>query len=796
MVLSRSASSAILAAWLIASADGQELARTPTEPAAIRISAAGTVADQSGRPIVGAEVALREAANARFLEEPWAPPANDVLATARTDEEGRFQFGNVAARPFQYSHDGDNRSTPWDIVVQAKGFGMAWKNLSRIDESGILKFRLERQARVRGRVVDNQLRPVVGAVIRVDGFAGLPGERDGSGRLPRAYSLSRSRLAITTSSDSDGWFDVAGLPPDRVVVLSVKHIDFAQQALYAATCDGPQPDLDPLVWGNEEPNLPASGKVLTGELQMPLAAGRRLAGRILYADTGQPGAGARVLLGSHLRGSQAIADNDGRFSFTSLSGNSFLLTVEPAPGSQFLGRRVTVAFAANQVANELEVRLTGGEEIAGEVIDDSTGRGVAGATVLFEPDASADTREGLLPQESQSDERGQFRIFVPPGSGKLWVLGPVPHYDLPSRSFLRIAARSFRRRNVQVRPQQEGASVIVSASGGGPDPKTFARFFQNVQVQAERPVSGLTFRIGRGLIIHGTASDEDGNPSPGVEIVMKSGGPLRNEPQPADIVYNADGAGRFLLDGLPLNSGQVLRFSDRRRKLVYSADIRAPRTDEPSVNMEMNVVLAPAGGIRGQVVVGGKPAPGARVELYSAPRAGSGAWMSLAVRRYHFDTAEADDEGRFQFDSVSAGSYVLQVDARDALRERSGEVVVAAGETAELEPLKLVPLDRSVSGIVVDRDDKPVEGAEIGVSVTVKHPGGGQATTSILPRGPGRVRTDRHGRFNFDGVPAMPLSILVHDPSGAEAGPRSRVGAISVEGGATDVKIVVKRRFD
>jgi hypothetical protein len=106
-----------------------------------------------------------------------------------------------------------------------------------------------------------------------------------------------------------------------------------------------------------------------------------------------------------------------------------------------------------------------------------------------------------------------------------------------------------------------------------------------------------------------------------------------------------------------------------------------------------------------------------------------------------------------------------------------------AGKDFKLDPFMLSIADESVSGLVVDANDKPISGA------LLRTDGRGQPNYN--------VRTDAEGKFTIDGV--CPGNLRIYATVRGEILMR---GYVRTYGGATNVRIVVtekpspaKRRF-
>ncbi|HEY2251290.1 MAG TPA: carboxypeptidase-like regulatory domain-containing protein, partial [Planctomycetaceae bacterium] len=221
----------------------------PWQRPGTHVSAFGTVVDAAGRPVAGAEVMLRDQAQQRAREEPWGPDPQDILASIKTDELGKFRFKDVPSQPFRWDQTWTNKPTPWDIVVQARGMGLAWKFLPQVNNKTSLDFQLRPAAELRGKVTDEHDKPIPGVTVKLAVIGNNTNDFDEAGFSKPLLSLVRSRLEIATKTDSTGRFTIAGLPRDQVASLVFDHPDFALECLCAATSDQPQPDSQG-AWGD------------------------------------------------------------------------------------------------------------------------------------------------------------------------------------------------------------------------------------------------------------------------------------------------------------------------------------------------------------------------------------------------------------------------------------------------------------------------------------------------------------------------------------------------------------------
>jgi Carboxypeptidase regulatory-like domain len=119
-------------------------------------------------------------------------------------------------------------------------------------------------------------------------------------------------------------------------------------------------------------------------------------------------------------------------------------------------------------------------------------------------------------------------------------------------------------------------------------------------------------------------------------------------------------------------------------------------------DLRINLALVPAFRVPVRVVdPGRRPVEGARVIL---------GYGSLGMLQ---KTAQTDAQGRVQIGPVVPGPYVVQADADGFLPPAAVEVEVGPNGFEGDELVLVLIRPARISGIVVDEDDRPVEGAEV-----------------------------------------------------------------------------------
>ena len=139
--------------------------------------------------------------------------------------------------------------------------------------------------------------------------------------------------------------------------------------------------------------------------------------------------------------------------------------------------------------------------------------------------------------------------------------------------------------------------------------------------------------------------------------------------------------------------------------------------------------------------------------------------------------AQIDPEGNFEVKAVPAG-YQYSIYARaDGYGENHIEVDTenAVNNRLDAGTLTLPIANLSVSGVVVDANDKPVPGARVSCS------GEGQSYQN--------TQTDANGKFTLDKICKGNVRIYAD-----KSGQTRLYGSVQTEGGANDIKIVISER--
>jgi len=348
-----------------------------------------------------------------------------------------------------------------------------------------------------------------------------------------------------------------------------------------------------------------------------------------------------------------------------------------------------------------------GPPIVGVVIDGSD-RALAGVEVVLACGRSADGSVPVLAR-GRTDDKGEFRLQRPPEtvlarSGAIW--GAAWAYG-PGRAIS--GAKWLRFPGPPAKPMR--------ITMGGP---------------AKRSV---------------TVKGADGLPRVGVAVAPASvfrDGLFYGMHLPDEVVDRLSAAtgpdGKADLPGLTADMEvQALRVRD------VDGTVQT-RTFEAGGNGgagDFAVTLDGPGGLVGSVAVGGEPAAGLAVELWSK----AGAYLGIAPVRFVGGPLRTGADGSFQTPPTlwRGHAYRAVVRAAEGLAPRVSSWVTLDGPLGVIPPLTLEPL-REVAGRITDRSGAPLAGVE------VFQAGDGPTPTTTATGDDGRFRLggyDRDHAFLF-----------------------------------------------
>jgi hypothetical protein len=451
-------------------------------------------------------------------------------------------------------------------------------------------------------------------------------------------------------------------------------------------------------------------------LTLPIEA--RIEGMVVEKVGGKPVGGVEVTAHADRRQSaslpskRAVTAPDGTFHIGGLSAGSCIVGLSTPRGRmpEWVAEDVRTSLQAGATKGDLRIQLTRGA-IVEVLVKDTAGKPVEKVGAYL----------GRVGQEQgfgdRTDVNGLARIRVIPGTynvSQIFRPGYVPPETMDQ---VTVAEGETKRIECIVRPTPKIAGVV---------------------------------------------RDPEGNPLAGVKVqvtwirmsLIVTGGAMSDASGQFDVPWDSSQA-----RGAPT---VLFVARDPLRNLVQVLEI-----DEQTGPLDLK--LQPGVVVTGTVLdQAGQPLPGANARI------------ALRVSRMpvHLDWRElatAGPDGVFEIKAIPPEREFTVIVSADGYGKQ--EIPIATlgpkEDRHDIGRVQLVPSNLSVSGIVVDPNDKPVAGAEIAAY------GEGQPDLR-------EVQTDAQGRFTIKG--ASPGSLRLRARS---SGPPRRYGDAQAEGGATDVRITI-----
>lgn len=226
----------------------------------------------------------------------------------------------------------------------------------------------------------------------------------------------------------------------------------------------------------------------------------------------------------------------------------------------------------------------------------------------------------------------------------------------------------------------------------------------------------LEVRLTRGIVVSGNVIGPDGNPVADAKVIV-SGPASAPPPKVVDASAKTDASGRF--EARVSVAGRYLLTADRR-------DVTSPGPVPIDVPAQGRTDLVAR-------VVSRSTIHGTVVDLSSKPVAA--ARVSLADGS--IPPVVADANGRFSIENVTGAVDIVANHGSDASAFQ--HVQLSPGDQADVV-LQIGP--SGISGVAVDHDGSPVEGAEVWLNPCC------EANPNLVAGR--RITTDATGRFAFD----------------------------------------------
>jgi RNA polymerase sigma factor (sigma-70 family) len=551
------------------------------------IEVRGQVLDPDGKPVAGAKLYL-----ARSNAE---GPAYSEQGTSGPD--GRFRFTISRSE----CEKGPTEKSGCQVMAVAEGHGCDWVTVGPAAEDRTLQ--LVKDVPIRGRILDTDGQPVVGARLTVTGLSADKGEdlgvffeslrKDDFGyELAKVWSGALPGQPAMLTTGADGCFRLAGAGRERVVHL------YLEGPAIAST------DLDVMTRAAEKvagPRTPIFG----ASFDCVAVAARAIRGVVRDKDTGKPLAGVSVRAWTNPR-CKALTNEEGRYELLGLAKSGlYWLAVKPADGLYFQ-RQVGFEDTLGLGALTGDIELVRGLTVRGKVTDKATGEAVAQARVEYyplypNPHVNAKLAGRWVPRaEAVTGPDGSYALTALPGPGVIGVTGP--RRDLYMAAWVTLKERKDFFKGILVDPPHE---IVLNIDGGGNLRGAIAQdnYHALVLLEPGEKEEGLVKDVALepGHTVKGRVVAPDGQPLPGVTVfgLVQS---FSKETLPG---------AEFTVRRNPREPNRPLVFYHKEKNLGFFVKELHGDTSEP-----LTVKLEPCGSASGRVLdQDGQPVAGLRLQV-------------------------------------------------------------------------------------------------------------------------------------------------------------------------------------
>ncbi len=330
-----------------------------------RMVVLGRVLDPEGKPVPNAHVMAYGALKQGGDVVRGSADAPQPLGQAACDAAGQFRL--------ELPRLGSATHHQVGAVALAPGYGAGWASFDVDAEEPNVDIRLVSEQVVQGRLFDTSGLPAMGVRVLVEGI-GRP--RRGPGSLPVhidgphfwAGSLAPMPAAWPqpATTGPDGRFTIRGVGRGLRALLMAEAPRFARERLVVDT------------------DAAGESKSLTAALQ----PARVITGRVTFGDTDKPVPGTEITVWAYRGGpayrSDYRTDADGSFRANPFSTDRYLVGVAAPEGGPYLGFSTGIfPWQNGTLERRFDIKLPRGAVIRGKVVEEGSGRPVAGAALGY-----------------------------------------------------------------------------------------------------------------------------------------------------------------------------------------------------------------------------------------------------------------------------------------------------------------------------------------------------------------------------------------------------------------------------
>ena len=644
----------------------------------------GTIKTSKGEPAAEADVWLVGWDDDRFEGAP------KILSKTVSGSDGAYAF-ELANGEALFRNPG--QLTVW---AASKSGELGWFNGLYQHKQKRLAIKLKPTTTFAGQLVDGNGKPIANAEVTPNRIYELPYNQSNR-RIGKLSEEARERLVATT--DADGKFEIDGISVGGSISCDIKTPGFDKLSVLwnvsnpvVAKLDS-GPSLSGKIIFPATTNLPSNDEFKFGTLTFTSYTHYDSTGTITE-DTAQS---AYLVNPTY----NAIIDRDGKFLIAGLAPGKYRVSAALSGDlPMLLPEQIELTVEPNVAINDFSIKANPAFKVSGRVVGSVDNKPVAGAEVKFLLVLGGN---GLVPKKSAiTDLEGNYFAFVKKAKYILSVSNTPDAYVPSADSYDSEFAK-------QRLPRLDVVKDTV-----WPDLKV-------------DPAKDITIDV----------FDEYGNPAVGavVNIVTFAGFPARRDYR---TVHKTDANGKYVIRQVTSNDTLPIRVYTPNAISDPALVITPSEHEQP-----LRIDLSPDHGVRLRCKVVdriGEPIAGAIVSIATAYPAAT-KWLDRRTSQFAgAGSGKTDANGNFVSGPVwSDLGYSLTAKADGYEKSETPRRSIEGDESVEFKPIVLAKTKVvSVSGVVVDSKNQPLEG--VGIYAAGK--------TFALAKS----LTNGNGEFHLDGL--------------------------------------------
>ncbi len=447
---------------------------------------------------------------------------------------------------------------------------------------------------------------------------------------------------------------------------------------------------------------------------------------------------------------RTFQSKSGRFAWSDLAAGNWVAGISAAGHQMFNVAEFRID--AGKATREIVMPLLRGYAVRGQVVDSSTGAGIADAGIGFR--VASSQGEFRPTAWTKSKEDGSFTLDGVPGGDILLTVGAQDH---AYRELPLLVDEKTPPQEIALSAGGTIAGIVTTTSGApvkgrvwlngpmagyGGESSEAGQFSykhmppgrysvqadtssgsaqQQFVLQQDEIKDGIVLVVGAGRTVRGVVR------GPRLEQIPKLFLSLRAESGNAFMSMHPDERGAYAFKGVPPGPADISVYSSA---LQFERHIDVPADQD----VTFDIVLPTGGRLSGRVTQGGKPAP--HKNIFMRP---TGAKDDM---RYRATTSE---EGEYEIEGLPPGDYRLRAD-----EDISRAVTIAGDAVLNID----IPSVQLSARVTEDGGSVPIVGADVYLR--------GSAPETSRVRGD--KKTDDFGQVALTGIESGEVVLIVYKP--------------------------------